>query len=64
MPDDAPGSLPPQQYVDVVTYILQLNGFPPGARELTRDEERMGATTLVAPSGQSEPRPRRLPNTP
>jgi mono/diheme cytochrome c family protein len=64
MPDDAPGSLPPQQYVDVVTYILQLNGFPAGPRELTGDVETMRAHTLEAPSGRGEPLPRGLPNTP
>ena len=34
MPEDQPGSLPPQQYADVITYILQLNGLPPGETEL------------------------------
>jgi hypothetical protein len=35
MPDGAPNSLPTGQYVDVTAYILQLNGFPAGAAELT-----------------------------
>lgn len=64
MPEDAPGSLPGQEYVDVVTYILQLNGFPPGTRELTQDEQTMEAHTLEAPSGPSEPLRQRHPNTP
>jgi mono/diheme cytochrome c family protein len=64
MPEDAPGSLPPQQYVDVVTYILQLNGFPPGPRELTGDEEAMGAVILEAPTGRSEPFARRPSDAP
>ena len=34
MPEDQPGSLPPQQYADVIAYILQLNGLPPGDVEL------------------------------
>ena len=34
MPDDDPGSLTPQQYVDVIAYILNLNGFPAGGAEL------------------------------
>lgn len=34
MPEDAPGSLTDQQYVDVVAYVLSLNGFEPGDREL------------------------------
>ncbi|MDZ7780191.1 MAG: cytochrome c [Gemmatimonadota bacterium] len=27
MPEDAPNSLPPERYVDIVAYILTLNGF-------------------------------------
>ena len=27
MPEDAPGSLDPQQYVDIVSYVLRANGF-------------------------------------
>ena len=34
MPKDAAGSLTREQYADVVSYILQQNGFLPGAREL------------------------------
>ena len=34
MPQDRPGSLTPQQYADVVAYILQINGIQPGDREL------------------------------
>ena len=34
MPEDNPGSLKPQQYVDVVAYFLQLNGYPAGKTEL------------------------------
>ncbi len=30
------GSLSPSVYADVVAYVLQQNGLPPGARELTR----------------------------
>ena len=46
MPDDDPGSLPQQEYIDVITYILQLNGFPTGASELTADEELLDALTI------------------
>jgi S-disulfanyl-L-cysteine oxidoreductase SoxD len=34
MPQDRPGALPPQQYIDVIAYILKLNGNPAGSREL------------------------------
>jgi mono/diheme cytochrome c family protein len=63
MPDDAPGSLERQQYVDVVSYILQLNGFPAGPSELTAEGPGMSGVTLMAPS---DPRQsvRRVPRTP
>lgn len=51
MPDDAPGSLSRREYVDVVSYILQLNGFPSGESELETDEPTMSAFTLAAHSG-------------
>lgn len=38
MPEDAPGSLSDQQYVDVIAYILEMNGFAPGDAELTATE--------------------------
>jgi mono/diheme cytochrome c family protein len=34
MPENAPGSLSDEQYVDVIAYILQMNGFEAGAGEL------------------------------
>ncbi len=37
MPLDAPGSLSAQQYIDVVAYMLQLNGHPAGTSTLPQD---------------------------
>lgn len=34
MPEDAPGALKPQEYGDVIAFILELNQFPAGATEL------------------------------
>ena len=31
MPDDSPGALTDQQYLDVTAYLLQLNGMPAGS---------------------------------
>ena len=42
MPQDRPGSLSAQQYADVLSYILQLNGGAAGDRELPADEELLG----------------------
>ena len=39
MPEDAPGSLEPAEYADVLAYILELNGLPPGQAELEPSEE-------------------------
>jgi mono/diheme cytochrome c family protein len=37
MPLDDPGSLSEQEYVDVVAYILQINGHPAGKAALPND---------------------------
>jgi mono/diheme cytochrome c family protein len=34
MPMDAPGSLTPAQYASVMSYMLQLNGYPTGEKAL------------------------------
>jgi len=38
MPNDDPGGLPKQQYVDIVAYLFRLNGYPPGARALSSED--------------------------
>jgi len=39
MPQNRPGSLSAQEYVDVIAYMLQLNRRPAGERELPTDPE-------------------------
>ena len=39
MPANAPGSLPPQQYADIVAYLLSENGYPVGTEDLPADPE-------------------------
>jgi mono/diheme cytochrome c family protein len=34
MPEDNPGSLKPQEYGDIIAYLLQLNALPTGDAEL------------------------------
>jgi mono/diheme cytochrome c family protein len=41
MPQDAPNSLNPQAYVDIVTYLLKASGSPTGSAELTADRDRL-----------------------
>ena len=43
MPEDNPGSLKPQQYIDVIAYFLKLNGYPTGTAELTPDAAALKA---------------------
>jgi hypothetical protein len=37
MPDDAPGSLPREEYADLLAYILAVNKYPSGQTELGID---------------------------
>lgn len=49
MPEDAPGSLDPQVYLDVVAYVLELNGFPAGDADLPLDEAVLAALPMTPP---------------
>jgi len=52
MPADGPGKLSENTYLDIVAYLLQMNNYPGGARELTLDT--LGTTRLV---GEDGPKP-------
>jgi hypothetical protein len=41
MPNDEPGKLTTEEYVDVIAYILNLNGYPPGPMPLPYDENEL-----------------------
>jgi quinoprotein glucose dehydrogenase len=47
MPQGTPGQLGTQAYVDIVAFLLQANGFPAGAGELTRDADLQKAVRIV-----------------
>ncbi len=49
MPEENPGELDPQQYIDVVTFLLSLNGFPAGDTELVGDQEALRAFSMTPP---------------
>ncbi len=51
MPDSDPGSLPRADYLDVVAYILKLNGVPTGPAELAEDSTVMSMAKLHLPTG-------------
>ena len=41
MPKNAPGSLSKTQYLDVLAYILKVNGYPAGPKQLTDDDHEL-----------------------
>lgn len=51
MPETAPGSLSPEETVDVVSYILRMNGFEPGAAELAADRAVLDGISLASIRG-------------
>lgn len=48
MPETAPGSLSPEETVDLVSYILRMNGFEPGSTELSADRALLDAIELTS----------------
>lgn len=46
MPETAPGSLTDEETVDLVSYILRMNGFEPGASELAADRSVLDGISL------------------
>ena len=46
MPPAAPGSLPPDAYADILAYVLQTNGFAPGAARLPPGGDALGAMAI------------------
>jgi mono/diheme cytochrome c family protein len=49
MPKMEPGSLAPEEYADVVAYLLKINGAPPGKRELSADEKALKKIRISMP---------------
>ena len=48
MPFDDPGRLDPQSYVDIIAYILQFTGYPPGDVELPVGRDALKLVRVVA----------------
>lgn len=46
MPKNEPGSLAPEQYVDLLAYLLKLNQMPVGAAELPPDTTILGGIRI------------------
>jgi hypothetical protein len=52
MPRDAPGTLSEGTYLDILSYVLSANAFPPGASELTKDA--LGSIQVEGKAGPQE----------
>jgi mono/diheme cytochrome c family protein len=48
MPKNEPASLSPEEYTDVMTYVLKLNGMPAGTKELPPDGDAMKSIRIEA----------------
>ncbi len=48
MPEDGPGRLSDQEYIDVVAYILDANEYPTGDQELVPDMAALDQIMIVA----------------
>jgi mono/diheme cytochrome c family protein len=46
MPEDQPGSLKPEEYVAVLSYIFKMNGLPPGPEALAEHREILGGIRI------------------
>jgi alcohol dehydrogenase (cytochrome c) len=46
MPMDAPGSMQPQEYADILAYFLSINGYPAGQAELAGTDEAIKAVKI------------------
>jgi quinohemoprotein ethanol dehydrogenase len=52
MPQQTPHSLSDHTYVDIVSFILQANGFPYGSVELKSDPGALSKVTIQKPGGE------------
>ncbi len=48
MPADRPGKLKDSEYADIMAYLLNANGYAPGAEKMTADSARASTTMLNA----------------
>lgn len=50
MPEDDPGGMKPEEYVDVMAYLLKLNNFATGDVELPTGKDALGSILMEKPS--------------
>ena len=58
MPKNEPGSLAPEQYVDVMAYLLKLNQMPVGRAELPTDTTVLGTIRIETKAAAASKRGR------
>ena len=49
MPSSPPGTLTPEQYADVLAYVLNVNKYPAGSAEIPKDGANLKAVKMGAP---------------
>lgn len=49
MPSSAPGSLTPEQYADVLAFVLSVNKYPAGKTEIPKDGASLKTVKMAAP---------------
>jgi hypothetical protein len=49
MPFDQPASLHPERYAEVLAFILEVNGFPPGDAALGWERKELAGITIDPP---------------
>ena len=49
MPEDDPGGMKPEEYADVIAYLLKLNGFPTGQTDLPTSKEALSMILMEKP---------------
>lgn len=61
MPEDNPGSLERQEYVDVIAYIFSLNAYPTGPNELPGDDDGLKKIRIDSPPPSTASASRAMP---
>jgi hypothetical protein len=56
MPPKAAQTMSEQERLDIIAFVLKLNGFPAGSAELTLTPRSLTSLMLIGPDGPSAPR--------
>ena len=56
MPEDNPGALARQEYIDVIAYIFSLNAYPAGPNDLPGDDDGLKKIRIDNPPASTASR--------